>query len=66
MKKQAESLLNYLKKHPTISEWDQRACITHHGEKLEQSNLAELFHLIFCVNKKASVSAQNEFFTSFT
>ena len=61
MKKQAESLLNYLKKHPTIIEWDQRVCITHHGEKLEQSNLAKLFHLIFCVNKKASVPAQNEF-----
>ena len=61
MKTQAENLLNFLKKHPNIIQWDQRGRITHHGRKLEQSNVAELFHLIFCVNKKASVPAQNEF-----
>ena len=61
MKKKAESLLNYLKKHPNIIQWDQRGRIVHHGQKLEQSNLVGHFHLIFCVNKKATVPAQNEF-----
>lgn len=61
MQKQAGALMNFLKSNSNTFEWDKRGMVSYKGQKLEQSNLAELFHLIFCVNKKPSIEAPNEF-----
>lgn len=61
MKKHAETLLNFLKSRSNAIEWDQRGLVKYNGETLEKSNLAELFHLIFCVNKKPPVKTPTEF-----
>lgn len=61
MKKQAEALLRFLKTNSKKLEWDERGVITYNGQKLEHSNIAELFHFIFSVNKKPPVAAQSEF-----
>ena len=52
MKKQSENFLSYLKRHLSIIEWNKERVITHHGQELDKSNLTELFHLFFYVNKK--------------
>lgn len=59
MKQHAETLLNFLKSNAI--EWDQRGLVKYKGQTLEQSNLAELFHLIFCVNKRPPVKTPTEF-----
>ena len=61
MRKQAESLLNLLKSNSNVFQWDNRGTVTYKGQKLNESNLAELFHLIFSVNRKPPVPAQSEF-----
>lgn len=61
MKKQAEGLLVFLKSQSKTFTWDKTGTITYRGEKWNASNLAELFHLIFNLNKKPPVAAQNEF-----
>lgn len=61
MKKHAETLLNFLKSRSNTIEWDQSGLVKYKGQTLEQSNLAELFHLIFCVNKKPPIKAPTEF-----
>lgn len=61
MLKQAKALMNFLKSNSDTIQWDKRGNVSYKGEKLENSNLADLFHSIFCVNKKKNVPAQNEF-----
>lgn len=61
MQKQAEALMNLLKSRSNAFEWDNSGVVRYKGQKIEKSNLADLFHLIFCVNKKPPVEAPTEF-----
>lgn len=60
MKRQARSLLNFLKNHPRKFEWDKNLTISFEGKPVPESNIADLFHLLFSVNKKTPIKAQNE------
>lgn len=60
MKRQAESLLKLLKSRSSKMEWDRTGKVSYNGSTLQDANLAELFHLIFHVNKKP-VKSPNEF-----
>lgn len=61
MKKQAEALLNLLKSNSKTFQWNTKGVVIYNGQKLEHSNIAELFQKIFSVNKKKYVPAQDEF-----
>lgn len=61
MKKQAEALLKLLKSDSSKMKWNRKGLITYKGETLQDTNLAELFHLIFCTNKKPPVKPPTEF-----
>lgn len=60
MKRQARSLLDFLKNHPRKFEWDKNLTISFEGKPIPESNIADLFHLLFSVNKKTPIKAQNE------
>lgn len=60
MKRYAQILLDFLKKHPRKFEWDKNLTVTFDGRPIPNSNVADLFHLLFSVNKKAPIQAQAE------
>lgn len=60
MKKQASHLLQIVKQYPHMLNWNDKGEILIRNKKMENSNIADLFHLIF-TNKKNPVKAQEEF-----
>lgn len=60
MKRQAQTLLDFLKNHPRKFEWDNNLTVNFEGKPIPESNLADLFHLLFSVNKRTPIKAQNE------
>lgn len=60
MKRHAQILLDFLKKHPRKFEWDKNLAVTFDGRSIPNSNVADLFHLLFSVNKKSPIQAQGE------
>jgi hypothetical protein len=60
MQKQASHLLQIVKKQPKMLSWNDKGEIFIRDTKLENTNIADLFNLIF-THKKKSVKAQDEF-----
>lgn len=60
MKRQAQTLINFLKKHPRKFRWDKNLAVSYEGKSIPESNIADLFHLLFSVNKKTPIKAQSE------
>lgn len=58
--KQASHLLQIVKEHPHMLSWNEKGEISIRNKKMENSNIADLFHLLF-TNKKKPVKAQKEF-----
>lgn len=60
MKRQAESLLNFLKNHSRKFKWDDNLTVNFEGKPIPESNMADLFNLLFSVNKRTPIKAQDE------
>ena len=61
-KKQAEYLLQLLKSHPNIIRWNERGELVYKDRLFPNSNLADMFNLIFSNRKIKNFSGKNEFF----
>lgn len=64
MRKSAESLLKFLKSKSSKMQWNHVGRVTYNGKVLEDTNLAEMFHLIFNVTKKPPANISTEFLQS--
>lgn len=60
MKKQALKLLEFLKTSPHKLEWNEKGIVSFKNKKIQNSNIADFFHLIFSTNKKVPINAQGE------
>lgn len=60
-KKQANFLLQLIKRNPSILQWNEKGEILYNGQNYPNSNLADLFHLIFTNRKRTIVSGKDEF-----
>lgn len=63
-KKQAETLLQLLKQHPQVVGWNEKGELMLNGELRPNTNLADLFHLIFSNTKKVNIPGKIEFLSS--
>lgn len=63
-KKQAETLLQLLKQHPQVVGWNEKGELMLNGELRPNTNLADLFHLIFSNTKKINIPGKIEFLSS--
>lgn len=61
LKRQAVSLLQLLKAHSNILRWNKQGQITFKDQHLKDSNLADLFNLIFTNRKLLHIPAAYEF-----
>lgn len=61
LKRRAQSALSVLKSRPNILSWNDKGEIIYHGEKIQQSNIADLFNLIFTDKKKTFIPAKDSF-----
>jgi len=59
--KQAGSLLQLMQKNPHIFQWNDQGIITYKGQSIANSNLADLFNLIFTNRKNIDIAAKDEF-----
>lgn len=65
MKRQATTLLGILKKHPHTLRWNERGELIFKDQKISQSNIADLFKLIFTTQKARNLEGHKEFLQSF-
>ena len=61
MKRQANNLLHILKSHPKTIRWSDKGEVTYKNQTLSQSNIADLFNLIFTRHKLENIIAKDEF-----
>lgn len=64
MQKQARHLPPIVKKQPKMLSWNDKGKFFIQNRKSENTNIANLFNLIF-THKKKSAKAQDEFFKDF-
>ncbi|GFU00302.1 uncharacterized protein NPIL_231861 [Nephila pilipes] len=60
-KNQASTLLNILKDKPNILSWNEQGEVFFRDKKYQQSNLADLFNMIFTNRKSSTITAKEEF-----
>lgn len=61
MKRQASTLLNILKAHPSTIRWNDKGELYLKDLKYSNSNIADLFNLIFISHKSKDLPAKEEF-----
>lgn len=59
--KQAQDLLQFIKSHPNTLRWNNKGEMIYKNENLPDSNIADLFHLIFTHQKPKNLTAKTEF-----
>lgn len=61
MQKKAQTTLSILKREPTMLKWNEKGEVFYRGEKINHSNIADLFSIIFSNKKKVDIPAKDEF-----
>lgn len=57
MQRKAGNALSIVKKNPDILTWNNRGEIIHHGKKLPETNIADLFNILFTDKKHVNIPA---------
>lgn len=60
-KKHADMLLQLIRKNPSILQWNDKGEILYNERSYPNSNLADLFHLIFTNRKRTNIAGKEEF-----
>lgn len=63
LKRRADNALSILKSRPDVLKWNDKGEISYRGETIPQTNIADLFHLIF-TDKKTHILAKNTFLSA--
>jgi len=64
LKRRADNALSILKSRPDILKWNNQGEICYRGETIPQTNIADLFNLMFTDKKKTHILAKNTFLSA--
>lgn len=60
-KKKAEVLLQLIKRNPSILQWNEKGEMSYNNQSYPNSNLADLFNLIFTNRKSSDFTGKDDF-----